>query len=629
MPLVHIHQHKAGSIPNLVGKVPGCLHLAFDIAGIVSGADPQQQGEAQCIRTILVNHFQRIHAVPQRLGHLPSLLITHKAVNQHRLERHIPHLLHAGEDHPGNPEENNVIARHQHAGGIEVLQVFRFLRPAQGREGPQGTGEPGIQHFLILMDVLAAALGAVGQIRTGNAHFAAVIAVPGRNPMTPPQLAADAPVTDVLHPVQVRLGEAIRHEGNAAILDALNGRLCQGLHVHKPLLGHHGFHSGVAAVASAHLMLQGLHRLQVATCRQVGDNGLPCLCSSHAGILAAVQHTGLVHRSLAGGEQLVILRLVCCASHMSVIGKHTDNGQLMPLSHFIVVRVVGRGNLHHAGALGHVRMLVAHNGDFLVQQGQNHVAPMEMGIPGILCIDGHCRIAQHGFRTGGGQLQHFPGLLHRVEQVPEVAVLLFILHLRIGNGRIAAGTPVHQTTATVNQTLFIQAAEHFPDSPAAAFIHSEAFTAPVAACAHAPLLLGDAVAVLLLPCPGTLQERFPANAFLGQAFLGHGSHDLHFRCNGGVIRARQPQGGITLHAVIANGRILQGAVHGVTHMKLPRNVRRRHHNGKGLLALFTVRHKGTAFFPFLIELRFNGLGIKLRSHIRAGHFCFHLYPSLP
>ena len=57
--------------------------------------------------------------------------------------------------------------------------------------------------------------------------IAAVVAVPCRDLMAPPQLTADAPVAGVLHPVQIVLGEALGHELDLALFHALDGGLCQ------------------------------------------------------------------------------------------------------------------------------------------------------------------------------------------------------------------------------------------------------------------------------------------------------------------------------------------------------------------------------------------------------------------
>ncbi len=178
----------------------------------------------------------------------------------------------------------------------------------------------------------------------------------------------------------------------------------------------------------------------------------------------------------------------------------------MAQTHFKVVGVVGGGDLDHTGALGHISVLVADDGDLLVQQGQDHMAAVQVGIAGVLAVDGNGGIAQHGLGTGGRQLQHLAGLLDRVQQVPEAAVLLLVLHLGIRDGGVAVGAPVDHAVAAVDQALVVQAHKHFLDSLGAALVHGKALTIPVAGAAQLFQLADNAVAVLVLPCPCALQK---------------------------------------------------------------------------------------------------------------------------
>ena len=150
-------------------------------------------------------------------------------------------------------------------------------------------------------------------------------------------------------------------------------------------------------------MLEGLDGFEQAQGGEVGHDGFPGFVGGHPGVLAAVQHLRLVHGGLAGGENGVGFGLVLWAGHVPVVGKHPHDGQIMALAHFKVVGVVGGSDLHHAGALFHIGMLVQHDGDFLVDQGQDHVAAMQVRVPGIGGVDGNGGIAQHGLGAGGGQ----------------------------------------------------------------------------------------------------------------------------------------------------------------------------------------------------------------------------------
>ena len=114
--------------------------------------------------------------LPRALGHLAALGIPHEAVDKDGVEGRLAHVLDAREDHPGHPEEDDVIAGDQGVGGVEVLQVLAVcVRPAQGGEGPQGGGEPGVQGVGVLVQMGAAALGAgVGRL-FGHDGLAAVV----------------------------------------------------------------------------------------------------------------------------------------------------------------------------------------------------------------------------------------------------------------------------------------------------------------------------------------------------------------------------------------------------------------------------------------------------------------------
>ena len=517
-----------------------------------------------------------------------------------------------GEDHAADPETDDVIAGDEGVGGVEILQILAVLvRPAQRAEGPQGRREPGIQRIGVLGQLAAAALGAGAGCGLCHHGLAAVIAVPCRDLVAPPQLAADAPVAGVLHPVHIVLGEALGHKLDLALLHALDGRLCQRLHLDEPLLGHHRLDGGVAAVAGADFVLQRLDLLQEAAGLQVLQNGLACFEGGHAGILAAVQHMGFVDCVLTGSKKSIGGSLVGSAGHVAVIGEHAHDGQVMAQAYLKVVGVVGRGDLDDTGALGHVGVLVAHDGDLLVQQRQDHMAAVQMGITGVVAVDGNGSIAQHGLGAGGGQLQHLAGLLDRVQQVPEVAVLFLILHLGIGDGGVAVRAPVDHAVAAVDQALIVQAHEHFLDSLGAALVHGKALTVPVAAAAQLFQLADDAVAVLGLPGPGALQKAVAAHHLLGQALGAHGLHHLGLGGDGCVVGAGHPQGGIALHPLGADQDILHGVVHRVAHVQLTGDVRGRHHDGKGLLVGVSLRVEVAAVQPELVDTVFHLTGIIL------------------
>ena len=239
------------------------------------------------------------------------------------------------------------------------------------------------------------------------------------------------------------------------------------------------------------------------------------------------------------------------------------------------------------------------------------MAAVQVGITGVLPVDGHSRIAQHGLRPGGCQLQRLAGFLDRIQQVPEMSVLGLVLHLGIGNRGIAVRAPVYHAVAAVDQALFIQVDEHFFDGPAAALIQCEALTVPVAGGAQLFQLLNNAAAVFLLPGPGALQKFLAPDLLLGDSLFAHGLDNLGLRCDGSMVGSRQPQGGISLHPAETDQDILQRFIQRMAHVQLAGDVRRRNHNGVRFFLGIHFRVEIAALHPEIVDaalhfLRFVG-----------------------
>src|SRR5450755_1253947 len=76
-------------------------------------------------------------------------------------------------------------------------------------------------------------------------------AMPGGDAMAPPELARDAPVADVFHPLEEDHFAVVGDEADAAALHCFNGFLGERLRAHKPLRREQGLDDGLAAVALA------------------------------------------------------------------------------------------------------------------------------------------------------------------------------------------------------------------------------------------------------------------------------------------------------------------------------------------------------------------------------------------
>ena len=284
----------------------------------------------------------------------------------------------------------------------------------------------------------------------------------------------------VLHPVDIGLGEALRHELDRAVVHDADGLLGKRLHLDEPLRGDEGLDVVVAAIARADVVGVGLGLDEITLFLQVLDDGLAALIAVHAVVLAAV----FVDRT--------------------VVGDDADDLEVVAKADLKVVGVVCRGHLNSARAEADLAVFVAHDGNFAVHNGQDAGLADQVLELLVLRVDRNARIAHHRLRTGGGDDDIAAAVGERVADIPEVARLVDILDLRVGERRQAVRAPVDDAAALVDQALIVELAERLAHGLGAALVHREAGAGPVTARAHLLLLLDDAVAVLFLPLPHAL-----------------------------------------------------------------------------------------------------------------------------
>ena len=171
---------------------------------------------------------------------------------------------------------------------------------------------------------------------------------------------------------------------------------------------------------------------------------------------------------------------------------------------------------------------------------------------------------------------------------------LLELHLEVREGRVAAGTPVDDVVAPVDQPVFVEPDEDLAHGPGEALVHGEALALPVAGAAQPLELVQDDAAVLLLPLPDPLDEFLAAQVVAGHPFLGEFLLDDVLRGDPGVVRPGHPEGVVALHAVVADQDVLQGIVERVPHVQHARHVGRRDDDAEGLLVLRPRRENSGA-----------------------------------
>ena len=253
----------------------------------------------------------------------------------------------------------------------------------------------------------------------------------------------------------------------------------------------------------------------------------------------------------------------------------------MLLADHEVVGIVGRGYLERPGAEvgGHVR--VADDGQFPADQRQEYRVVGQILIAGVVGVHRHRGIAQESLGPGGGHHQIALAVLKGVADVVEPALDLLVLALQVAQGGVAAGAPVDDVVAPVDEPFLVQAHEHLAHRLGQALVHGEALPAPVAGSAQALELVYDLAAVLGPPFPHPINKGLPAQVVAGLAF---GSQlALHHVLGGDarVVGSRHPQHLVAQHALVAAHDVLHGVVERVAHVQLPGHVGRRDHDGVG------------------------------------------------
>ena len=478
------------------------------------------------------------------------------------------------------------------------LEQLRLLRPALRGEGPQLRAEPGVQHVLVLMHVMAAALGAHVGVLGQSVLPAAVLAVEHGDTVAPPKLTRDAPVLEVFHPGGVGLRPARGVEGDLARVDGVERRPLELIDGDEPLLGQPRLQRGVATVAVHDGVIEVLDVVEQVVLLEPLDDGLAALLAGHAGELAVALDD---HRVLIEDINL---------------------RQVVGLTHGVIVGVVSRGDLDEAGAKVGIDVPILKDGDLAVHDGELDGLTHKSGLLGVLRGDGDARVAEHGLGARGGDddvILAVDRLGQRVAQVPQVAILVLIFGLVVRDGGGAVGAPVNDTLATVDQAVVVPIAEDLAHGLCVILVHGEALVVEVDGAAHALDLLDDDAAVLVGPVPAGVDKLVATDLQAADALTLELLVDLGLRGDTGVVGAQHPARGLAAHAGHTDNGILDGVIGGVAHVELASHVGRR--NGDGAVAHALTALVVAAVEPLLQDRRLVG-----RRIVVLGHF-FHI--SLP
>ena len=131
-------------------------------------------------------------------------------------------------------------------------------------------------------------------------------------------------------------------------------------------------------------------------------------------------------------------------------------------------------------------------------------------------------------------------VLQRVANVIQSSRLLLIVHLQIGEGGGAPGTPVDDTFVAVDEALVVQVDESCADRFGRAWVKGEFVAGPIGGYTQAPALFVNYAAGPFNVLPDQLQELFPAQLVtalaLGRQLLLHDP----LGSDAGVVSAGKP-----------------------------------------------------------------------------------------
>ena len=603
---LHIHEQEAAGVPDLGHKrlglvgtraVDKLLGLLVDVRVklniLVVGAQ-REQVVAHGIGAVHANEVHGVNAVALGLGHAATVLGQDRRIDDDVLKRHLVQEVQRAHDHAGDPQRDDVTRSDERGRGVMALEQLGLLRPALRGEGPKLRAKPGVQHVLVLMHVMAATLGThVGVLGEGVLP-ATVLAVEHGNAVAPPQLTADAPVLEVLHPGGVGLRPARGVEGDLAGVDGVERRPFELVDGDEPLLGQPRLQRRVATIAVHDGVIEVLDVIEQTVLVEPLDDGFAALVAVHAGELAVALDD---HR---------------------VLVEDVDLRQVVGLTHGIVVGVVSRGDLDKAGAKVGIDMIVGEDGNLTVDDRQHDGLTHKGGLLGILRRDGDTRVAEHGLGARGGDddiVLAVDRLGQRIAQVPQVALLVLVLGLVVRDGGGAVGAPVDDALAAIDQAVMIPVAEDLAHGLDIVLVHGEALVVKVNRAAHALDLLDDDAAVLVGPVPAGVDKLVATDLQAADALAFELLIDLGLRGDTGMVGAQHPARGLAAHAGHTDNGVLDGVIGGVAHVELAGHVGRR--NGDGAVAHTLAALVVAAVEPLLQDRRLVG-----RRIVVLGHF-FH------
>ena len=138
-----IQQHKTRCVPDLVAEAIALFEAVRRQLHILTFLGQQHEAVAHRIRTVLLDHLDRVDAIARRLAHAAAFAVEHCRVHiadiksATLLPRHLIDELVARHDHARDPQVDDLARRREELRRIETHEIFGRIRPSERGERPQ------------------------------------------------------------------------------------------------------------------------------------------------------------------------------------------------------------------------------------------------------------------------------------------------------------------------------------------------------------------------------------------------------------------------------------------------------------------------------------------------------------
>ena len=323
------------------------------------------------------------------------------------------------------------------------------------------------------------------------------------------------------------------------------------------------------------------------------------------------------------GREALVIR-ASGGGHAAVFADDLDALEIMTLTNFEVVEIVGGGDFHGTGAVRGVGVLVGDYGDDAVGQGEMDEAADEVLVTLVVGIDGDSGVAEDGF--GAGSADDDFGVLdigiiiravvrggaELIGDFPEVAVFVFVLNFDIGEGGLMLRAEIDEFFAAVDHAVVPHFLEGFVNAGDNVFIESKSQVGPGAGGAEGANLEFHVAALLFDKVPDAGVEFIAIKFEAGVAFFFKGAFVDDPGLEAGVVGTRDIPGRLTAKTIITSQGIFEGDGEAVTDMEVAVRVRRGHDDRIAVVGVafgavddrgFRLESAGS--LPFGINARFK------------------------